>query len=110
MSVPAESRSTRVTIAMAAMEAYRHELESALRGHHDRLDADIDADDEVALALQRRSEKAAEEIRDALERMESGTYGLCTDCGNPISAERLDAIPQASTCGACGVGQNGTRR
>lgn len=110
MSVPAESRSTPVTIAMDAMEAYRRELEAALRGHQDRLDTDYDADDEVALALQRRSEKAAEEILDALGRMESGGFGVCTDCGNPISAERLDAIPQASTCGACGAGQNGTRR
>ncbi len=38
------------------------------------------------------------EIDKALQRMEEGTYGICTVCGKPIPEERLEALPQAQTC------------
>ena len=41
------------------------------------------------------------EIKLALSRIESGHYGVCSDCGVPISKERLAAIPYATTCIAC---------
>jgi len=34
-------------------------------------------------------------IEAALERIESGTYGICTATGKPIQKERLEAIPYA---------------
>ena len=34
----------------------------------------------------------------ALERLDDGTYGICTGCGRPISSERLEAVPWAATC------------
>lgn len=34
----------------------------------------------------------------ALARIEQGTYGTCTNCGRPISEERLEALPWASLC------------
>ena len=37
----------------------------------------------------------------ALERLDDGTYGICTGCGRPISSERLEAVPWAATCVAC---------
>ncbi|WP_180898533.1 TraR/DksA family transcriptional regulator [Martelella soudanensis] len=37
----------------------------------------------------------------ALERVEDGTYGICVKCGKPISAERLEAVPQTPFCKAC---------
>lgn len=37
----------------------------------------------------------------ALERIENGTYGLCQSCGNPISDERLEAVPHARLCIQC---------
>lgn len=37
----------------------------------------------------------------ALERIEAGTYGLCHSCQNPISRERLEAVPHARLCIAC---------
>jgi len=43
-------------------------------------------------------EKRLQEVREALERIEAGTYGTCTECGERIPAERLDANPAASTC------------
>ncbi len=43
------------------------------------------------------------EIKLALHRIESGTYGNCVDCGKQISKQRLAAIPYASTCIECAV-------
>jgi RNA polymerase-binding transcription factor DksA len=37
----------------------------------------------------------------ALDRFTSGTYGRCVTCGQPIPAERLEAIPDAETCVSC---------
>ena len=43
----------------------------------------------------------SEEIREALRRLDAGTYGACASCGGPISAERLVARPEASFCLDC---------
>jgi RNA polymerase-binding protein DksA len=40
-------------------------------------------------------------IDQALERIEDGTYGLCQECRNPISRERLEAVPHARLCITC---------
>ena len=34
----------------------------------------------------------------ALEKLDEGTYGTCDVCGDPISPERLEAIPWATRC------------
>lgn len=39
-----------------------------------------------------------QEAKDALKRIEDGTYGRCVDCGKPIPENRLQAIPWASRC------------
>lgn len=36
-----------------------------------------------------------EEVNEALERINTGTYGICVDTGEPISFERLNALPYA---------------
>ena len=36
------------------------------------------------------------EVQQALERIEQGTYGKCTNCGQPIAEKRLEAIPWAA--------------
>ena len=41
------------------------------------------------------------EIDIALERFESGEYGVCEVCGEPIPAERLEARPATTTCMEC---------
>ena len=33
------------------------------------------------------------EVQQALERIGNGTYGICTNCGQPIPEKRLEAIP-----------------
>jgi RNA polymerase-binding transcription factor DksA len=41
------------------------------------------------------------EIDQALERIDSGTYGLCVGCGSEIPSERLQAVPWAALCVPC---------
>ena len=40
-------------------------------------------------------------IEAALERIETGEYGECEDCGDPITSSRLRAVPWAPKCVAC---------
>jgi DnaK suppressor protein len=40
-------------------------------------------------------------VEEALQRLEEGTYGKCTNCGQEIAPGRLKAMPQASLCIEC---------
>jgi YteA family regulatory protein len=53
---------------------------------------------EKDLALDSLDRETLKEIDQALTRMEEGTYGICTVCGEAIPEERLEALPQAQTC------------
>lgn len=41
------------------------------------------------------------EVREALERLENGSFGLCDNCNEAIPLERLQAIPYARLCVGC---------
>jgi DnaK suppressor protein len=41
------------------------------------------------------------EIHEALHRIDIGAYGVCQECGEEISAKRLDAVPWAKFCVGC---------
>jgi DnaK suppressor protein len=45
--------------------------------------------------------KLLREISDALIRIDQGTYGVCLECDEPISAKRLEALPWARYCVSC---------
>lgn len=40
-------------------------------------------------------------IQAALDRITTGEYGLCTECGAPIGQRRLEVVPEASHCIDC---------
>ncbi len=40
-------------------------------------------------------------ILKVLEKIDSGQYGVCTDCGQLISEKRLNVYPNATRCLAC---------
>jgi len=48
-----------------------------------------------------RTRDALEPIEEALERLDDGTYGHCTDCGSAIGSARLLALPYARRCLSC---------
>ena len=53
------------------------------------------------LSVETTLEKKLQDIIDALERMEKGTYGICENCQKEMSIERLRANPAATVCIEC---------
>jgi DnaK suppressor protein len=51
--------------------------------------------------LHTRKSYLIKKIKDALKRIEDGSYGYCEICGEPISLKRLFARPVTSKCLAC---------
>jgi len=56
---------------------------------------------EFNLALKQSLEKKARSLEAALRKVEEGEYGICKECGEPISEERLAILPQATVCVEC---------
>lgn len=57
--------------------------------------------DDVLNKLSNQTRKEALETWQALNRIERGTYGICVECGNKISSERLEAMPATEYCLSC---------
>ena len=53
------------------------------------------------LALESTLEKQLKDVSAALEKIESGNYGKCENCGSDIPIERLKAYPGAKKCLNC---------
>lgn len=100
------------------LEAERERLESEIRGVAERpadnrttevswygnhlADTATDTyEDEKALALEAHLTGMLNQVKAALERLDNGTYGICENCHQPISMDRLDALPYATTCLNC---------
>lgn len=75
------------------------------------LDAD-DLPDEMDLAsseylqsftfrLRGREKVFLDKIQKALERLDDGSFGVCEECGEPISVKRLEARPETTLCIRC---------
>ncbi|RKX34095.1 MAG: TraR/DksA family transcriptional regulator [Verrucomicrobia bacterium] len=56
---------------------------------------------EMALEAQRRRDARIRRLREALERMDAGSFGVCARCHQSIDYERLTVYPEAAVCGAC---------
>ncbi|MFI2858355.1 TraR/DksA C4-type zinc finger protein [Paenibacillus sp. JSM ZJ436] len=50
------------------------------------------------LAIDESLTQEQDDIENAFERMEKGTYGTCAECGQDIPYERLEAIPYTAYC------------
>ncbi len=56
---------------------------------------------DLSLATRERLANRIGRLTAALQRVDEGTYGTCTICGEPISPKRLAALPEAETCLPC---------
>lgn len=56
---------------------------------------------EFTLDLMANEEQTLDAIESALERIEDGVYGACTECGKAIKKSRLNAIPYTAMCINC---------
>ena len=60
----------------------------------------------IQLKLKQTDAKILQAIEEALARLEKGNFGVCRDCGEPISSARLSAIPWTRVCITCKEKQN----
>jgi DnaK suppressor protein len=90
--------------------ARQAELANAMRGREaiaveatpDELDRIQHATErELALGLLDRESHRMREVRDALSRIDAGTFGVCLECGQDIKSKRLAAVPWSSSCIIC---------
>jgi DnaK suppressor protein len=63
--------------------------------------ADADLQEDIELALIEARLETLQKIDASLRRLEAGLYGLCSECGEEISAVRLRALPFAVRCRDC---------
>jgi len=88
-----------------------NEMNARLAQVEDALDDPMPKDSEDA-ALAREDDEVLEEIGHAalrekamivaaLERIVSGEYGVCAQCGEDISEARLDVLPYTPVCAKC---------
>ncbi len=57
--------------------------------------------DEVLERLDESERRELDEIRLALARIGSGSYGECARCGEPVGDKRLEVLPYATLCVGC---------
>jgi DnaK suppressor protein len=63
--------------------------------------AQIRTERQTEFAINEHETAELGDIDAALERMDAGTYGQCTDCGVTIPPARLNAYPTAKRCIDC---------
>jgi len=95
-------------------EEMSHQLAAQM---HDRVGDGVvqDSGDEVLSlsmeklqnSLQQSEIDELRNIDDALGRIHKGEYGVCIDCGEPISERRLESFPYAARCIICQEAQEG---
>ena len=83
-----------------------NETVSGMTSHKENLPdpsdrATLESDRNFTLRIRDRERKLIGKIKEALERIEQGTYGICEDCGEEISTERLKARPVTTLCIDC---------
>jgi len=89
---------------LAALGARVERVEEAQR---EPLDDDLSEqavareDDEALDGIERAAIADIAGIRQALARLDAGTYGHCVDCGGDIAQARLVALPTAARCIDC---------
>ena len=119
---PAARRHTQLK---AMLEARRrdlaNDLSSRMRDVRTRSTAERDWEDErgssesdpqadIDLAVMQMKSETLARIDAALQRLADKTYGNCAECLEPISEERLRALPFAVRCTGCEQARETTRQ
>ncbi|MFF7679617.1 TraR/DksA C4-type zinc finger protein [Actinacidiphila glaucinigra] len=102
---PPQPRPESPTGRMAAHEARQrleHERVTRLTQLRAVAEAGWAADDHVMVVQKEAVQRVLAEIEAAFARLQDGSYGVCPDCAGPIPAERLEILPYARRCVACG--------
>jgi len=63
--------------------------------------ANLETDRNFLLRIRDRERKLIGKIKEALARIDDGSFGICEECGEEISEERLKARPVTTLCIDC---------
>jgi DnaK suppressor protein len=63
--------------------------------------ASMESNRDFQLRIRDRERVLIHKIKEALQRIDEGEYGICVACGNEISEKRLIARPVATHCIDC---------
>lgn len=63
--------------------------------------ASLESDRNFELRIRDRERKLISKMKEAIQRIDTGTYGICTSCGGDISDKRLTARPVTTLCIDC---------
>jgi DnaK suppressor protein len=94
------------------LRSLRNALGKRINLHHMDVAMDREPDDEIATACENvsremlaamleRERRTLTEVESALNRLKSGEFGSCDNCGVAIPNARLEAIPWARLCVHC---------
>ena len=64
-------------------------------------EASLESDRNLAFRIRERESKLIRKIEHALKKLEDGTFGICEECSERISDQRLEARPIATLCIIC---------
>ncbi|MFZ0449212.1 MAG: RNA polymerase-binding protein DksA [Desulfatiglandaceae bacterium] len=100
------------------LDALLHEANKTVTGMTDQGDnfpdptdrASMESDRNFTLRIRDRERKLIVKIKEALDRLENGTYGICDECGEDISDQRLKARPVTTLCIDCKKKQESEER
>jgi DnaK suppressor protein len=79
-----------------AGQTLRHLQEQDSRSADQADRATAETDRSIELRTRDRARKLAQKIDEALQRIEQGSYGYCSETGDPIAIKRLEARPIAT--------------
>jgi DnaK suppressor protein len=103
-----EQERQRLMAELEAMEEHTPEVEEQvgmdIGGGYDEDLADVASttfEREKSVALESSVQLMLMQVEEALQRIETGTYGRCLRCGNHIDYARLKVLPYATLCIRC---------
>lgn len=64
----------------------------------------VSASRDIGLATRELLHERAKRLSAALDRLNTGGYGVCVECAEPIAPARLEAVPEVETCVRCQAG------
>jgi RNA polymerase-binding protein DksA len=95
--------------AQEALDHLQHENAGSMEDETQEIQSDNHPGDvasetydrELDYSLEENVQRVLDAIDAALQRIEDGTYGICANRGEPIGAERLEALPWTTQCIDC---------
>ncbi len=85
-----------------SQNALRNELALSPDDLPDETDLAVSAlHQSLIFKLRGREQQLLVKIGEALQRLDAGTFGICTDCEETIEARRLEARPVTTLCLSC---------